>query len=274
MVPGVTFREQLEDVETLNRMALENRLDLTKISYHALASCARIMPCSVPAGRSAGAAGRSSSPGPGQRFPTWSMAPSPSRAGSRPRTCCFVFSTAIKNVTVMPFDRIMDAGVKRSGHCRPHHPRKPLHLSALQTGKTARPRRVVEQHSGLPIPLGGILGRRSLGATSCSGSRRAYEESVEYAHAHPEQVNGLLRHAQSGDGPRGDESHISLYVNDFSLDLGQEGLTAVRRLFHERKNAASFLRPERRSLLTTCNKPGHGSRRIRTDKGGFVYKRF
>ena len=35
-VPGVALREQLEDVETLNRMALEGRLDFTKISYHAL----------------------------------------------------------------------------------------------------------------------------------------------------------------------------------------------------------------------------------------------
>src|SRR5512147_2020899 len=35
-VPGVEFRERLEDVETLNRLALEDRLDLTKISYHAL----------------------------------------------------------------------------------------------------------------------------------------------------------------------------------------------------------------------------------------------
>ena len=35
-VPGVTFREQLEDVETLNRMALEGVLDFTKVSYHAL----------------------------------------------------------------------------------------------------------------------------------------------------------------------------------------------------------------------------------------------
>ncbi len=35
-VPGIEFREQLEDVETLNQMALEGRLDFTKISYHAL----------------------------------------------------------------------------------------------------------------------------------------------------------------------------------------------------------------------------------------------
>src|SRR5512147_413636 len=35
-VPGFEFREQLEDVETLNRMALDGRLDITKISYHAL----------------------------------------------------------------------------------------------------------------------------------------------------------------------------------------------------------------------------------------------
>ena len=35
-VPGITFRERLEDVETLNQLALDGTLDITKISYHAL----------------------------------------------------------------------------------------------------------------------------------------------------------------------------------------------------------------------------------------------
>ena len=35
-VPGIEFREQLEDVETLNRMAIDGGLDITKISYHAI----------------------------------------------------------------------------------------------------------------------------------------------------------------------------------------------------------------------------------------------
>jgi 1,4-dihydroxy-6-naphthoate synthase len=35
-VPGIGFREQLEDVETLNQLALDGALDITKVSYHAL----------------------------------------------------------------------------------------------------------------------------------------------------------------------------------------------------------------------------------------------
>jgi len=42
------------------------------------------------------------------------------------------------------------------------------------------------------------------------------------------------------------KSHIDLYVNEFSLDLGQEGLSAVRRLFHE---------AEERGIFPASNKP-------------------
>ncbi len=56
---------------------------------------------------------------------------------------------------------------------------------------------------------------------------RALRESVEFAHAHPEEVRGYIReHAQEME----DEvmrAHIDLYVNEYTLDYGAEGEAAI-----------------------------------------------
>ena len=65
-------------------------------------------------------------------------------------------------------------------------------------------------------------------------------ESVRYAHAHPEEVMDYCRlHSQEMDTAVM-KNHIDLYVNDFSLDLGVEGLKAVRRLFAEAEARGVF----------------------------------
>ncbi|HSQ77468.1 MAG TPA: MqnA/MqnD/SBP family protein, partial [Nitrospirota bacterium] len=83
------------------------------------------------------------------------------------------------------------------------------------------------------IPLGGILGKRSLGQDVLLAVEEGIRQSVQYAHAHTDEVlRYCRRHSQEMDTAVM-KSHISLYVNDFSLDLGEEGLKAVRRLFSE-----------------------------------------
>jgi 1,4-dihydroxy-6-naphthoate synthase len=103
-----------------------------------------------------------------------------------------------------------------------------------------------ENHSGLPIPLGGILGKRTLGKDALLGIENAIRESLRYARLHPDEVLDYCRqHSQEMDESVM-KSHIGLYVNDFSLDLGEDGLTAVRRLFAE---------AEERGVMPPCDKP-------------------
>ena len=85
---GLTFRERLEDVETLNRLALAGELDVTKVSYHALGHIRD----QYALLRSGSALGRGCGPaagGTGTRStrPTCAAGPSPYR-GSTPRPCC------------------------------------------------------------------------------------------------------------------------------------------------------------------------------------------
>jgi 1,4-dihydroxy-6-naphthoate synthase len=99
-----------------------------------------------------------------------------------------------------------------------------------------------EAATGLPIPLGAIVARRSLGAPLLTRLADAARASVRYAWAHPEASRGYVaEHAQEMD-PAVAEQHIGLYVNEFTADLGEAGYAAVRGLLE--RAAAERLVPE------------------------------
>ena len=83
-----------------------------------------------------------------------------------------------------------------------------------------------EETTGHPIPLGGILARRELGADLIGRMDRALRASVEYAHSRPDQVRGYVRdHAQEMEDDVM-EAHIQLYVNTYTLDYEPDGEAA------------------------------------------------
>jgi len=248
-LPGITFQERLEDVETLNHMAVENRLDLTKISYHALGHLRE----SYALLRSGGALGRGCGPlivaRPGTTLAD--LKHGTIAIPGRLTTAYLLlrlFDPSIDNVAVMTFDRIMDAvstGKVTAGLII-HESRFTYPLYSLE--KLLDLGEWWEQHAALPIPLGGILGKRSLGRELLLRIEAAIRESVQYAYAHPEEVMGYCgMHSQEMD-PAVMKGHIDLYVNDFSLDLGREGLAAVRRLFREAEELGIFA-PSAKPLL-------------------------
>ena len=78
-----------------------------------------------------------------------------------------------------------------------------------------------------PIPLGGIAVRRALPKSVRQRVDRVLARSVEYAFTHPDASAAYVaRHAQEMD-PDVRQKHIALYVNDYSRDLGKEGIAAV-----------------------------------------------
>lgn len=87
-----------------------------------------------------------------------------------------------------------------------------------------------EARKSLPLPLGSIVARRSLGCDTIALVDRVLRESVAYAFAHREVSREFIKtHAQELEDSVID-SHIALFVNDFSLSLGDEGLRAVSEL--------------------------------------------
>jgi len=220
--------EVLEDIETLNRLALRGELDLTKISFHALAHL-REEYCLLHSG---GALGRGCGPlvvareevAPQQLKNKKIAIPGELTTAA---LLLRLFDPEIEQLEVMPFDRIMgatergevDAGViiHESRFTYPEYGlAKVIDLGEWWEGE-----------SGHPIPLGGILARRSLGAELIGRIDRALVQSIEYAHANPDAVRSYIRdHAQEME-LEVMQAHIDLYVNKYTLDYGPDGEAAI-----------------------------------------------
>ena len=88
-----------------------------------------------------------------------------------------------------------------------------------------------EEETGLPIPLGGIVIKRSLPFKLQEKMERVLRKSVEHAFVNPNSSDNYVKcHAQEMKKVVID-AHINLYVNDFSISLGLEGRKAVQLLF-------------------------------------------
>ena len=87
-----------------------------------------------------------------------------------------------------------------------------------------------EQETGLPLPLGAIVARRDLPAEVREHFEQLLAESVRYAMEHPSVSRAFVKqHAQELEDDVIDK-HIALFVNDFTISLGDEGRRAVERL--------------------------------------------
>ena len=87
-----------------------------------------------------------------------------------------------------------------------------------------------EQQTGLPVPLAGICARSDLGAELMHDAERAIRASVQYAFDHPDASRAYVQ-ANAQEMSRDVQSqHIALYVNNHSLDIGDDGLRAIERL--------------------------------------------
>jgi 1,4-dihydroxy-6-naphthoate synthase len=230
-VPGVEFREQLEDVETLNRLALAGTLDLTKISYHAFGH----LRDQYALLRSGSALGRGCGPlivaRPGARIEDLgSGAIAIPGELTTAALLLRLFDPRLANFSVMPFDCIMDAVVsgKAAAGLIIHESRFTYQRYGLE--QLLDLGAWWERTENAPIPLGGILARRSLGAELSRTVETGIRQSVEYAWKHADETLAYCRcHSQEMD-EEVMRKHIELYVNDFTLDLGSEGIAAVRRL--------------------------------------------
>lgn len=132
-------------------------------------------------------------------------------------------------IVVMPFDEIMpavrdgqiDAGLVIH-EARFTYPSYGLHM-LTDLGNWW------ESDTGLPIPLGAIIARRDLDSEAISGWIRS---SLQYAWDHPTASRDyVLDHAQELS-PEVAKSHIDLYVNEFSMNLGEDGYAAISALLN------------------------------------------
>jgi 1,4-dihydroxy-6-naphthoate synthase len=232
LLPGAPeLVHHLEDIETLNHLALEERLDVAKVSFHALGHL-RPQYCLLHAG---GALGRGCGPlvVARQEVEPADLHTLKIAAPGRLTTAVLLlrlFDPRLGEPVYMPFHRIMEAvraGEVDAGliihESRFTYPRYGLR-KVIDLGQWW------EEETGHPIPLGGIAARRSLGSERIGAVDRSLRASVEYARAHPEKVQSYVaQHAQELD-PAVRQAHIDLYVNEHTLDYGPAGEVAIGEL--------------------------------------------
>jgi 1,4-dihydroxy-6-naphthoate synthase len=246
-IPGHMIAERLEDVETLNQLALNSLLDLTKISYHAFGHLRDRYALLY----SGGALGRGCgpmviSPTPGDMNDLRGKRVAVPGKLTTANLLLQLYGTGFEDLLILPFDQIMTAikrGEAEAGviiHESRFTYQQAGFYEVLDLGTWW------EEDSGLPIPLGGILARRDLSIETIQRVDQAIRESLEYARQHPQEPRSYIKdHAQELDDQVID-AHINLYVNDFSLDLGEEGILAVETLLH---------RAEARGLIPKSKEP-------------------
>ncbi|MFW8600348.1 1,4-dihydroxy-6-naphthoate synthase [Desulfobacterota bacterium M19] len=231
---GFTLRpEILTDVETLNKWAMEGRLDITKLSFHAL----MYVRDKYTLLRSGAALGRGCGPllihkaGGGRRI----NAHDPIALPGRYTTAALLLRLAypeFDNFVYLPFERIMPAVI--SGETAAgviiHESRFTYRDFGLEMIRDLGA--WWEEETGHPIPLGGIAARRSLGADTIHAIETAIAGSIAWAFEHDDCRQPYIKeHAQEmADEVIG--AHIGLYVNDFSRDLGVAGMAAVEEFWH------------------------------------------
>jgi 1,4-dihydroxy-6-naphthoate synthase len=90
-----------------------------------------------------------------------------------------------------------------------------------------------ERETSLPVPLAGICARSDIDDATRLAAERAIRASVQYAFDHPEASRAYVRaHSQEMSDAVCDQ-HIALYVNEWSLDVGEDGLWAIARLIEK-----------------------------------------
>ncbi len=245
--PEVEFIEQLEDVETLNQLALKSQLDLTKISYHAFGHLRE----DYVLLRSGGALGRGCGP-------MIVAAENTSMVKLRGKTIAIpgqlttanlllqLYSDGYEDVLILPFDQIMNAVKKGQADAGViiHESRFTYQQYGLK--QILDLGQWWEEESGHPIPLGGILAKRNMGSPLINQIDSALRQSIEYAYAHPQKPQNYIKQYAQELNDEVTRNHIELYVNDFSLDLGNEGIQAVNSLFN---------RAEERGIIPPCELP-------------------
>ena len=227
----LTFRPVLLDIEELNRRAHDGAFDLTKLSVGAFAAVGNRYALL----RSGAALGKGVGPLVVTREPVSFDTAIQGRVAIPGReTTAFrllrLAAPSLGETVELRYDRILHAvanGEVEAGLI--------IHESRFTYADHGLFKAIDlgdwwEQETQLPVPLAGICARSDLDAAVCAEAERAIRASVQYAFDHPDASRDYVRaHAQEMSAEVCAQ-HIALYVNEHSLDIGDDGLAAIQRL--------------------------------------------
>lgn len=250
------FKEVLLDIETLNQMALRSELDITKTSYHAFGHLVDDY-CLL---RSGSAIGKNCGPliVSKKDFYVQDLHQKKIAIPGRLTTANLLLrlfisendipDTPLNQFIEIPFHKIMDAVVKGEADAGLiiHEGRFTYHSYGLK--KIIDLGKWWEKNTGLPLPLGCIIAKRSLGMDIIKKIESIIKKSIEYSLNNRNESRSYIKQYSQELEEKVIEQHINLYVNEYSLDIKEEGLSAVKELFR-RAELAGLLKKKRDDLL-------------------------
>ena len=240
---GLRYIHELQDIETLNRRAMRGELEVTAVSIHAYAYLADRYAL-LPHGASMG-----------DRYGPRLVARQPmSRSDIRGKRIAIpgtltsaylalrLFEPQFEPV-VIPFDQIEDAVVDGKVDLG-------LLIHEGQLTFADRGLHLVQDlgewwfgETGLPLPLGGNVVRKDLGDDLTRKISRHLRGSIAYGLQHRgAALDHSMQYARGLERDRAD-TFVGMYVNDWTLDYGERGRQAVRKLLERGVEAGIIDRP-------------------------------
>ncbi len=243
------FVHELQDIETLNRRAIKGELEVTAVSIHAysfLLDKYALLPTGCSMGDKYGPMVVARTPLAVTDLPGVRIAV-PGTLTTAFLTLKLLFESigATDKLTydVFPFDEIIpavasgkyDAGlIIHEGQLTFQN--QGLHL-VTDLGVWW------QEKTGLPLPLGGNVVRKDLGAATMRDVSRLIRQSIRYALDHRrEALDYALTYARDMDVALADK-FVGMYVNDWTLDYGDRGRAAIRKLLGEAHRAGIIPSP-------------------------------
>ena len=229
---GLSFDVVLEDVETLNQWALEGKLDITKLSFPAFFKSVHeyvLLESGSALGKGVGPllVSKKENTDPDVNISRIAI---PGINTTANLLLGFAYPDA-KNKVPLIFSAIEEAVISGETDLgliihenRFTYQEKGLY-KVLDLGE------YWESKTRVPIPLGGIAARRSLGHPLIHQISQLIRESLSYAFAHYPEVTGYVKNHSQTMSEQVMRQHIDLYVNNYSLQLGNEGRAAIRELY-------------------------------------------
>ena len=260
------FDVQLQDVQTLNEWALEGRLDISKISYG-------VLPLVLDTYRllnSGGALGMGVGPllisNKKLNIPEGELGRSVVEntmiaIPGENTTAHFLFSLAYpaaSHKVFMRFDEIENF-VLNPPAAFAESSTDILGVIIHENRFTYRDKglhKIVdlgdywEQTTGNPIPLGGIVIKQSAGYDIQQKVDGLIRQSVEYAFKHYPEITSYVKQHSQEMSEAVMRQHIDLYVNDFSIDLGNKGKAAVIKLLEVYEQVNPGIQLQMQSLFS------------------------
>ncbi len=233
------FRHELVDIETLNRRAFAGELELTAVSIHAYAHLTDkyvLCPCGASMGDKYGPIVVAP-----RQYTIAELCPLTIAVPGTLTTAYLALRLCLRKDfkhVVVPFDQIIEAAASGRYKNQPIDAGLIIHEGQLTYGDRGLKLAVDlgqwwYEQTGLPLPLGGNVLRRDLEPKAIREVNRLLKESIRYGLEHrAEALDYALQFGRDLDRAKADR-FVGMYVNEWTLDFGERGREAVRRLLGE-----------------------------------------